>query len=274
MLINFDVVIESDDYSVDMSSGAETLRGASEVTKQIAESLLTESVPKKLNPTSSVRTKLKKTFRGSYGQTFCLEFDDPELNKKFRSIGKATFTELMSYFINEALYKDSPKLSEKAEKILSKLIDVEENLISQLRKSSLKHLHSVSSHFDKSVKLNYCKNSVEKTTVANISRESSYTLQSKTDKRTITIEASITRFNVNTGNGRLLIKGDNETVAFGFPSKYKDVKQASKKKFTANLDQINGIPNEEWKTLTLSAHTLILNDKTIIKYLIEGVFDD
>ena len=274
MLINFDVVVESDDYSVDMHSGLETFRGASEVTKHIAESLLTEHVHQKLNPTSKVRTKLKKSFKGSFGQTFALEFDDPDLNKRFRAIGKGTFTELMSYFINMGLYKNSPKLSAKAEKVLDNLGEVENTLILQLRKSSLMHLHAVSIHHGKSVKFNYRQNSTDKIKLADINRESSYTLQPKTDSTVRVIIASITRFNINTGNGRLLIMGENETVAFGFPTKYKEVRQASKKKFSTNLDQNNGRPNDEWKTLTLEAYTLTLKDKTIIKYFIKGVFDD
>jgi len=274
MVINFDVVIESDNYSVDMSSGSKTLLGASEVTKQIAESLLTENVPQKLNPTGSVRTRLKRSFKGSYGQTFSLEFDDPELKKKFNLIGKDTFAELMSYFINEALYQDRPDLSNKAEQILGNLIKVEKKLIEQLRKSSLIHLHSVSSHFGKDVKLHYYKNSTTKTTVANITRKSSYALKPKTDNKTINIIASITRFNINTGNGRLSIDGDKETVAFGFTGKYKDVEQTFKKKLSTNLDENNGIPNDQRETLTLRAHTLILNDQSIIKYLIEGDLDN
>ncbi len=44
-----------------------------------------------------------------------------------------------------------------------------------------------------------------------------------------------------------------------------------KKKFSSNLDNNNGLPNDVWATLTLEAHTLKLNDGQIIKYLIEKV---
>lgn len=274
MIINFDVVIESDNYSVEMSSGLKTLQEAEEITKQIAESLLTERVPQKLKPTGSIRTRLKRSFKGSYGQTFSLEFDDLKLKKKFKLIGKDTFAELMSYFINEALYQDSPKLSDKAEQILNNLVQVEEKLILQLRKSSLKHLHAASINFKKDVKLRYRKNSTDKINVANITRKSAETLQPEIDNKTINIIASITRFNINTGNGRLSIFGSNETVAFGFTGKYKDVEQTFKKKLSTNLDKNNGIPNDLRETLKLRAHTLILKDQSIIKYLIEGDLED
>ncbi|WP_279491376.1 hypothetical protein [Aeromonas veronii] len=113
MSITFDVVIDSDDYSVDMTSGLETLQGASEVTRQIAETLLTEHVPQHLTSASRVRTKLRRTFSGSYGQIYSLELDDDELSARYRRIGKKTFLELMSYFINEALYLETPILSKK-----------------------------------------------------------------------------------------------------------------------------------------------------------------
>ncbi|WP_219927537.1 hypothetical protein, partial [Aeromonas sp. HMWF017] len=108
MTLNFDVLIDSDDYSVDMTSGLETLQGASEVTRQIAETLLTEHVPQHLTSASRVRTKLKRTFNGSYGQIYSLEINDEILGERYKRIGKKTFLELMSYFINEALYLESP----------------------------------------------------------------------------------------------------------------------------------------------------------------------
>ncbi|MFM4820605.1 hypothetical protein ACET6E_17405 [Aeromonas caviae] len=268
MSITFDVVIDSDDYSVDMTSGLETLQGASEVTRQIAETLLTEHVPQHLTSASKVRTKLRRTFSGSYGQIYSLELDDDELNARYRRIGKKTFLELMSYFINEALYLETPTLSKKTDLYINNMMDLEEKLIEQLRKSSLKHLHAASVYSNKSVKLRHRNSDF---IIASVNKSSYGTLKPKTDRHKVTIVASITRFNINTGNGRLLIKGTEDTVAFGFPSKYKEVKHAAKKKFSSNLDNNNGLPNDVWATLTLEAHTLKLNDGQIIKYLIEKV---
>ncbi|MFA0435942.1 hypothetical protein AB4554_06960 [Vibrio breoganii] len=275
MSVNFDVVMDTDDYSVDMNSGLDTLKGASEATRQIAETLLTEHVPKRLTTESKVRTRLKKSFKGSYGQIFSLEIEDDELKKRFRKIGKAPFTELMSYFINEALYQDCDELSDKAKKTLNGLDErLQKELVEQLRKSSLDHLHTVSTNFNQDVKLRYRENQNNQTTIVKVDRESRGTLVPRTDKSKVEIIASITRLNINTGNGRLLIQGQNETVAFGFPSLYKDVKYAAKKKFSTNLDSNNARPRDEWETLKLRAHTQKTNNGRIIKYLIEGFSDD
>ena len=61
----------------------------------------------------------------------------------------------MSYFINEALYRETKLLSPKADKLRIKLGNLEDELIEQMRKSSLKHLNSVSTHFGLDVQLRY-----------------------------------------------------------------------------------------------------------------------
>ncbi|EMH1212147.1 hypothetical protein KDV25_16405 [Morganella morganii] len=271
MCINFDIVIDSHDYSVDMNSGLETLKGASEATRQIASTLLNEHVPKRLTSDNKVRTKLKKTFEGSFGQIFSLEIECEDLKRRFKRIGRDVFSELMSYFIHEALYRETPTLSNKADEILNNLTEKLQNeLIDQLRLSSLSRLHNVSINFNKDVKIRY-RNNKENKVLISVNRDSYSTLKPKTDKTKVNIIASITRLNINTGNGRLLIKGQSDTVAFGFPARYEDVKKTAKKQFSANLDNNNGISRDEWKTLSLKAHTQKTNDGRIIKYLIEEI---
>ncbi|WP_139459637.1 hypothetical protein [Aeromonas veronii] len=276
MSINFDVVIESDDYSVDMNSGLETFRGASEASRQIATTILEEKVPQKLLCENKVRTSLKRSFKGSFGQQFSLEFYDDDIKSRFKRIGKKAFAELISYFINEALYQESLNLSPKAERILKNLgPELEEGLIKQLQKSSLDHLHSISNNFNRSVKIRFRETNTNQTNLVNINRATYATLRPKTDKTKLNITASITRLNINTGNGRLLIKGEKDTVAFGFPAqkKYRELQLAAKQKFSDNLHSNNGKPNEEWLTLKLVAHAQKTNSGEIIKYLIEGFGD-
>ncbi|MEQ5092488.1 hypothetical protein ABN224_21135 [Providencia rettgeri] len=275
MCINFDIVIDSEDYSVDMNSGLETLKGASEATRQIATTLLTGQVPKKLTSTNKIRTKLRKTFKGSFGQEYSLEIECSALKKTYEDIGENVFSELVGYFINEALYKESNKLSNKANNMISDLgEECHDELIEQLRKSSLERLHTISKNFKKNVKLRYRESDHKQATLADINKDSYLSLVPVINRGKVDIVASITRLNINTGNGRLLIPGQNETVAFGFPSSYKDVKQAAKKKFSENLDSNNGIHSDKWKTLRLIAHTLRTKDGRIIKYLIEGILGD
>ena len=277
MGINFDILIDSEDYSVDMNTSLETFKGASEVTRKVAGTFLNGHVPKSLTSESKVRTLLKKSFKGSFGQTFSLEIEDAELKKRFNKIGKMPFAELISYFINEALYQESAQLSSKAKKALTDIgDDLAEELTEELRVSALEHLHSVATHFNLNVQLRYRQSNIEQIVLAKFDRSSRATLRPLTDLNKIQIEASITRLNINTGNGRLQIVGANETVAFGFPAqvKFKAQNRTLKQKFSDNLHVNNGLDNEEWKTLKLQTTTQKTNNNKVIKYLIVGIFDD
>ncbi|WP_163391723.1 hypothetical protein [Enterovibrio norvegicus] len=270
MSVNFDVVINSLDYSVDMQKGLETLQGASEITRQIAETLLTEKVPQRQTSNKKVRTRMRGSFRGSYGQKFSLEVEDPDLQRRLKEIGKSTLVELMSYFIAEAMYREPLPLSQKAERVLKRLDSLEDKLIEQLRKSSLEHLHAVATHFGEDVKLLHRKSAQNKTEIVKVDKTSIFNLQPKTSKAIVAIKANITRLNINTGNGRLKLEGANETVAFGFKAEYRDIKKNAKKKFSKNLDDNNGLPSEEWSFLEMRAHPVKLKNDKIIKYLIIG----
>ena len=276
MSISFDVVIASDDYSVDMNSGLDTLKGASEATRQIATTILEERVPERLSSESKVRTNLKKSFKGSFGQQFSIDIYDIDVQKRLNKIGKKAFVELISYFINEALYQESLELSTKAKKVLKDLgVELEEKLIQQLQRSSLEHLHTVSNNFNQDVKLRYRQSREKQTTLAKVDRATHATLKPRTDRTKQNITASITRLNINTGNGRLQIQGADETVAFGFPGtrKYLELKVAAKTPFSKNLHTNNSRPREEWETLQLRVHTQTTITGRVIKYIIEGIVD-
>lgn len=276
MSISFYVVIASDDYSVDMNSGLDTLKGASEATRQIATTILEERVPERLSSESKVRTNLKKSFKGSFGQQFSIDIYDIDVQKRLNKIGKKAFVELISYFINEALYQESLELSTKAKKVLKDLgVELEEKLIQQLQRSSLEHLHTVSNNFNQDVKLRYRQSREKQTTLAKVDRATHATLKPRTDRTKQNITASITRLNINTGNGRLQIQGADETVAFGFPGtrKYLELKVAAKTPFSKNLHTNNSRPREEWETLQLRVHTQTTITGRVIKYIIEGIVD-
>ena len=87
------------------------------------------------------------------------------------------------------------------------------------------------------------------------------------------ISAAITKFNIHTGNGRLLIEGENETKAFGFRFDYKFVNYELKKIFTKNLDKNNGLADENKIYLQLRTHSLIKKNANIVKYLIVGALE-
>jgi len=274
MPLNLDIVIETVDYEVDMKAGLETLQGASEATLSIVETLVTGKVALRHRGVSSVRTILKRTFKGSYGQVFAVEISDEELQREYKKIGNATFVELMSYFMKESLYLESADLSAKAQKIVDSLGDSAEALIKKLRVSSMENLHKVSTKFDHDVKIRYRKSLNEKVVIASFNKSTVLALQATESDKSTDITASITRLNINTGNGRLLLEGADETVAFGFGIEYKEVRLEAKKKFSENLDHNNGIDSSKWKNLKIIARPIKLRDGKIVKYIVTGFYND
>lgn len=274
MPLNLDIVIDTEDYEVDMKAGLETLQGASEATLSIVETLVTGKVSLRHRGVSSVRTILKKTFKGSYGQVFAVEISDEELQREYRKIGNTTFVELMSYFMKESLYLESADLSIKAQKIVDNLGDSAEALIKKLRISSMENIHKVSTKFDHDVKIRYRKSLNEKVIIASFNKSTVLALQATESDKNTDITASITRLNINTGNGRLLLKGADETVAFGFGIEYKEVRLEAKKKFSENLDYNNGIDSSKWKNLKIIARPIKLRDGKIVKYIVTGFYND
>ena len=63
-------------------------------------------------------------------------------------------------------------------------------------------------------------------------------------------------------------------VTVGFDITYRDVKLATKKKFSENLDYNNGIDIEKWKYLEIIVSPIELNDGSVIKYIVSGFHDD
>ncbi|TRX01165.1 hypothetical protein [Candidatus Methylobacter oryzae] len=274
MSIDFDVVIDSPEHSIDMKSGLETLQGVSETTRYIAETVLTGNIVKKQFHTSKIRTILKQSFKGSYGHIYSLDIYDEKLEKKFRKIGQAIFSEIMTYFINESLYLETRELSEKAQNIIDTLGEKAEGLIKQLRVSSLENVHEISTKFGHDVKLRYRKSRVSQTTLAIFNKSTLQALQAEESSDIFDVRVSITRLNINTGNGRLLLKDTTETVAFGFGIEYKAVTLEAKKKFSENLNHNNGLNSEDWIYLKIEVKPIKLKDGKIVKYIVKGFYND
>lgn len=274
MAINFDVVIDTPDYEVDMKAGLDTLQGISDATRTIAETLLTGRVPQRKTYKSDVRTTLKKSFKGSYGQIFSLDITDDELKKEYRKIGNSAFSELMSFFMKEALDLETNELSDKAERLVENLGDTAERLVRQLRTSIMKNAHEASKKFGYDVKVSFRKSAAEKVLIAKFDRTTAHALEAERSQQRITVFASVRRFNTNTGNGRLQLRGEEETVAFGFATAYRDVGFATKKKFSENLDYNNGINIDNWEYLEMEVYPIKLFDDRVIKYIVAGFYDD
>ena len=269
--MNLDIVITGDEHSVDMKSGLNTLLGVSDTVTLITDTVLTESVSKRITSAKKVRTRLKQSFKGSYGQIFSIEIKDDVLKKRFKEIGNSAIAELIRYFISEALHIEPLKLSDKASGILTKLTGIEEELTDLLRKSSLRNAHDAPISLGRNVKIRHRENKVNFTEIIELSKETSIYLNPTVDKSIIKISASITRLNINTGNGRLALENATETVAFGFVGKYREQKNEAKKKFSENLNVNNLVKSENWKRIDMLVKPMRSRNGNIIKYLITSV---
>ena len=164
-------------------------------------------------------------------------------------------------------------MSIKAQNIVDGLGDLSEELILKLRSSSMRNIHAISRNFHYSVKIRHKTNSIDKNTIAIFDENTEKCLEAKPSNKTIDLTASITRLNINTGNGRLLLEGATETIAFGFGIEYKDVRLEAKKKFSENLDHNNGLDSNDWVYLRIRALPIILRDGKIVKYIVKGLIN-
>jgi len=165
-------------------------------------------------------------------------------------------------------------LSERAQNVLNKLGDTAEKIVGQLRVSSLENIHEISMKFNHDVKIRYRKNRDDQTVIAKFNRDTAKVLEATESNEREDLEVVVTRLNIHTGNGRLQIKGATETVAFGFRAAYKAIKITAKKTLSENLDQNNGVPNDRWKYLRISANPVKLKDGKIVKYIVKGIYND
>lgn len=273
MSINFDVVIATEDDSVDMKAGLSSMQGVSDAVRCIAESVLTEKVPERQTSKSNVRTSLKHSFKGSYGHIFSLDIYDAELQKRLNKIGKVTFVELISHFISESLYRESKQPTDKAQKILNELGGTTDQIVTQLRISALENIHEVSTKFNHDIRIRHRISRDHQNVIANFDRDSAKVLQAKQSDKQVELNVVITRLNIHTGNGRLQIEGENETVAFGFGIGYKEISVKAKKVFSENLDYNNGLEQDKWKYLRISASPVELKDGRVVKYIVKGLYE-
>ncbi|MES2299751.1 MAG: hypothetical protein V4582_22115 [Pseudomonadota bacterium] len=268
MALNFDVVINTNDDSVDMKSGLDTLQGVSDATRYIAETLLGDRVPERQTHKAKVRTKMKQSFRGSYGQKFSVEVYDEKLEGRLRKMGHGAFAELVAYFLKDSIYEDHAELSPKAQAVIEEMGELHDELVQRLRSSALANIHEVTTKFGHEVKVRFRKSREEQIVLAQFDSDTAHVLDAAQSSELVRLVAGITRLNTHTGNGRLQVVGENETVAFGFGGRYKGLELIEKRKFSENLHSNNGKPREHWVTLEISAYPIRLRDGKIIKYII------
>lgn len=180
--------------------------------------------------------------------------------------------EIMSYLLSESLYQPTLRLSSKAQKIVDGLGDNYDKLLGKLRQTPLKSIHDAPTKLNRNVKLRYRKSSTDQTVIAQLDRTTALALETKVDNTQYSITACITRFNIHTGNGRLLVKGDEETIPFSIAIPYRHVKLNTKKKFSHNLDDNNGINDNKLRNyLQMSVKRINSYGGQVVKYIIVGI---
>ncbi|MEN3110015.1 hypothetical protein ACFONG_12240 [Uliginosibacterium paludis] len=172
--------------------------------------------------------------------------------------------------MNESVYVYSGDLSEKSEEILTKIGEASEDLLSQLRHSPLVNIHAASNRFDFYTKIRIRRSRSEQTILALFNRDTADALLAEESSEVIEIVAGITRLNINTGNGRLEIIDERETVAFGFDSEYRFMNVSGKKVFSENLNHNNGLEKDRWEYLRLNVSPVRLRNGKVVKYIVRG----
>ena len=236
MTVNYDVVIKSGNSAVDMDYALETLSGASDVTCLLAEAILRKRVVQRRTSSSPARAVLHQSFKSSYGQNFELIITDPKLNARLTEMTNSVFTEIMSFYISEALYIQNPPLSERATQY---------------------------------IEFNY-KTATQKRKVVNLdSRTASNLTYTETKRERITITAVVTRFNSRTGNGRLVLQDEDDTVAFGFYVPCGAVPSVQKKIMSLNLHNNNG-RRDNFVFLSMVVSRVVIKSGETVKYLVHS----
>ncbi|MDI6440312.1 hypothetical protein QMW88_19460 [Cronobacter dublinensis] len=272
MKVSLDLVINSGENEVDMDYALQTLSGASGVTSIITEAILRGKVKENRHQNNEIRTKLKHSFTGSFGQCFDVVISDKNVAARLSTMTRTVFSEVMSYYIYESLFLESPRLSDAAIRIIKGLEDIEDELTKAIR-NRLKNMHKISTMCNYSVDLNYRKPG-GKQRIATLNEHTALNITEliETDHDHY-IEAIITRFNTFTGNGRLLVNGEEKTTSFGFLNGLKYVTDAQTKKITSNLDVNNRLAEEEREHLLLKVRDMTISNGEIVKYLVIEVED-
>lgn len=267
MNVKFDFLIDSEEFSIDMKTGLESLQGVSDTFRLIGEALLTDDVADRKTHRNEVRTNLEKNFKGSYGQIFSLEPHDKDAIIKLRKMGKDTFAELVEYFIAEALYEDSKGLSPQALEVLDSLSSKTITQLMKKLRNPLKNLHKINRAFGYILNVRYRKYSHEPILIQKFDTSTYEALNAIETKEVLEIKAAITRININNGNGRIRLEDGGRTLAFGFGKKFESLPKEIKKIFSTNLNHNMGINQENWEYLRLIVHPVKLGDDSIIKYV-------
>ncbi|ELZ1661147.1 hypothetical protein ACMSWY_000140 [Cronobacter turicensis] len=269
MSVNYDVVIKSGDQPVDMDYALETLSGASDVTCLLAEAILRKKVVKRRTSANPARAILHDSFKSSYGQNFELVINDPKLKARLTEMTNPVFSEIMSFYIAEAVYLEPKPLSRKAQSYINEMEDIEDEIISRIRNPLIK-MHKINYRNNFSIELNHKVDKIQNNITTLTTRTGTNLTHTKVERARLEVTAVITRFNSRTGNGRLVLEGENETVAFGFAMPLKSVPSAQKRLVSLNLHNNNG-RSENYTYLKMIVSRVVVLSGETVKYAVHSV---
>ncbi len=268
--VDFIVKVESGHNLVDMNYTLDTLKGFSSAIAAVADSTLTNNVKTKSNPADDIRTELLGAVLGSYVQTFRLKISDPLKAHKFKKMGSSVLSELIIYYVNEVLHAEQPILTKKAGEYIEKLEPVENKIIQRIH-SWVSDMHMISIRKEYSVKL-YRKTEFKTFKMFEVSKETyGNAFELTEDQHSTDIEVVISRFNIFTGNGRLLRDDENATVPFSFVGTYSKIKALNKQRISRNLLANTAIPDEERVNIILRVKPKRNRSGEVVKYVIYEV---
>ena len=267
--MDLDLIIDTNE-PVDMKAGLETMLGVSDAVTRVATCLIEDRLPAKLTTKRKTHTTLKQRFKGSYGQAFKIEVNDERLRQKMNSIGEETFFEVLSYYLWDSVFVQKRTLSKKAKKIVSH-IEKNYDLAEQLRTSTMRNIHSVVRGYGYDLLVRGVFNSGDREVLVKFDENTLETTELIENDEEISFQAAVTRLNINTGNGRLLVLDGDETIAFGFSNKYKIIDNIIKKKVSDNLSFNNLRDDGNWEYLYFTARRLLRRDGLVAKYILTSV---
>lgn len=268
--IDFLLRVESGKNLVDMNYALDTMKGFSSVISAVSEGALSNEFKSKSSVADDIRTELLESFLGSYVQKFRLKINDPLKEQKLKKMSNSVLAELITYYVNEVLHTKQPQLSKKADRHIKRLEPIESKIIERIS-SWVADMHILSVRKDYTVKLyrltelkKYNLFEVNKTTYGNA-------FELTEDANEVKINAVISRFNIFTGNGRLLIDGENSTIPFGFSGAYSKVKSSFKQKISRNLLANTAVPDDKRVNVTLTVKPKRNKSSEVVKYVVYEV---
>jgi len=272
LLIPLDIIVESPPYtkSINMKDGLLTFHGMVDIALTITQTVAHEKVPKQKTYKDDVRADMLDSFLGSYGLNFEITADK-EADKALKPLGEKVVIELISYFLAEALNQTPPNLSKKAEAVVKKLDKVGIELIAEIKGRMMRSAHQMLVNHGYDTKLRYRQTPTIKKEIQTLNQSTFDTLSAKVNPTPKVIEAVITRFNILTGNGRLQLKGEVDTHAFGFNA-YKGVASTTKSLISKNLsDNTTIVDPKKLIFLKLSVKAQERSDGKVVKYMVQKI---